>query len=175
MTQKIKTVKKKQHNKHKEECSLFEGFKRETHQQIRLHSMNYGMGGGTGSICQEGIGTLQTVRQGTFTHSATALTDSLLIMTKIYLRERKILKTPHRRQCKRAGFSVQHQPNSSLVWEKKKKPKQKKKKKKKKNSLGVISLDDGGGFISMAPIWGFSAVHQRNHKVMPEEGLKTRR
>ena len=44
MTQKIKTVKKQQHNKHKEECSLFEGFKRET-QQIRLHSMNYGMGG----------------------------------------------------------------------------------------------------------------------------------
>lgn len=42
------------------------------------------LNGGAGSMCQEGIGTLQIVRQGTFTHSATALTDSLLIATKNY-------------------------------------------------------------------------------------------
>lgn len=127
------------------------------------------LNGGAGSMCQEGIGTLQIVRQGTFTHSATALTDSLLIATKNYWTERNILKTPHRRRCKQAGFSVQHQPITCVIcgwaWECKH---------KKRKSFGVISLDDGGGFISMAPLRGFSAVHQRNHKVMPEEQLKTR-
>lgn len=97
-------------------------------------------------------GTLQIMRKGTFTHSGTALTDSRLIISKWFNRQWMLLNPLHRRPCKQAGFSVQHQP---IIWVACGRAKG------FKGIFGRLNHSTGGWrdrLSSLAPVWGGDTV-----------------
>lgn len=92
------------------------------------------------------------MRKGTFTHSGTALTDSRLIISKWFNRQWMLLNPLHRRPCKQAGFSVQHQP---IIWVACGRAKG------FKGIFGRLNHSTGGWrdrLSSLAPVWGGDTV-----------------